>query len=291
MFRLKGLATLTLGLMAGTAAQAAITGPYTVDSDTLHLWHFDSASTANTVSDAVGTNRTLSKQSGATLGNAGFTGFGSAGNTSAAPNTIFRTSVSSPGPIVAPVGTGGAFTYEAMINISTTNGSQQIVAMDNNSNATRSFWFRIVNGQLSFFNLLQNDIISYTTALPTVGDADAFVANEWFHAAVTYNGNENTDDNLKLYWTRVDESRTEANLLATHNMKNDVSTTATAVIGVGNAFRTVGSGVTANLEGSIDEVRLSGVERGAGDFIFVPEPSSLALFGLGGLLIARRRRG
>lgn len=291
MFRLNGLATLTLGLMAGTAAQAAITGPYTADSDTLHLWHFDSASTANTVSDAVGTNRTLSKQSGATLGNAGFTGFGSAGNTSAAPNTIFRTSVSSPGPIVAPVGTGGAFTYEAMINISTTNGSQQIVAMDNNSNATRSFWFRIVNGQLSFFNLLQNDIISYTTALPTVGDADAFVANEWFHAAVTYNGNENTDDNLKLYWTRVDESRTEANLLATHNMKNDVSTTATAVIGVGNAFRTVGSGVTANLEGSIDEVRLSGVERGAGDFIFVPEPSSLALFGLGGLLIARRRRG
>lgn len=291
MFRLNGLATLTLGLMAGTAAQAAITGPYTADSDTLHLWHFDSASTANTVSDAVGTNRTLSKQSGATLGNAGFTGFGSAGNTSAAPNTIFRTSVSSPGPIVAPVGTGGAFTYEAMINISTTNGSQQIVAMDNNSNATRSFWFRIVNGQLSFFNLLQNDIISYTTALPTVGDADAFVANEWFHAAVSYNGNENADDNLKLYWTRVDESRTEANLLATHKMKNDVSTTATAVIGVGNAFRTVGSGVTANLEGSIDEVRLSGVERGAGDFIFVPEPSSLALFGLGGLLIARRRRG
>ena len=66
------------------------------------------------------------------------------------------------------------------------------------------------------------------------------------------------------------------------------------VFGIGNAFRTVGSGVTANLEGSIDEVRISGIERGADDMLFttapVPEPSTTLLMGLGGLALILRRR-
>ena len=76
-------------------------------------------------------------------------------------------------------------------------------------------------------------------------------------------------------------------------MVGDLSTTAKATYGIGNAFRTAGTaGVSANLEGSIAEVRISGIARGAGDMLLTaPKPSSTALPGLGGLaLILRRRR-
>jgi hypothetical protein len=285
---------LTTGLAAvlgiSMISSAAIVGPYdTTDPDTLHLWHFDEGSGGSLAYDAVAGGIPVSKQSGATLGNAGFTGFGKAGNTSAASNAILRSSVNSPGLIPAPVGAGGAFTYEALINVSRIDVSQQIFAMDQNGGlSSRPFWFRIVNGVLNVKDIA-NGPIDYNAAIPTTG-VDAFVANEWFHVAVTYDGNDNVADNLKFYWTRVDDSRTEANLIGTTTAV-DLSTTATAVYGIGNAFRTVGSGVTSNLEGSIDEVRLSGVARGADQFIFaVPEPASFATGLVGMTLLAGRRR-
>jgi hypothetical protein len=285
---------LTTGLAAvlgiSMISSAAIVGPYdTTDPDTLHLWHFDEGSGGSLAYDAVAGGIPVSKQSGATLGNAGFTGFGKAGNTSAASNAILRSSVNSPGLIPAPVGAGGAFTYEALINVSRIDVSQQIFAMDsNNTNSKRPFWFRVVNGSLNFYNL-GDEFTSISVTIPTTGD-DAFVADEWFHAAVTYNGDDGAENNLKFYWTRVDASRTEANLIGSSSM-NDLSTTATAVYGIGNAFRTVGSGVTANLEGSIDEVRISGVARGADEFIFaVPEPASFATGLVGITMLAGRRR-
>jgi hypothetical protein len=281
---------VAIAVMATATATADIIGPYTPDADTLHLWHLDDSDANSSVSDSGGSVN-LSKQSGATLGNAAFAGFGTAGNTNAANNSIFRSSVNNPGPLPAPVGAGGAFTYEAMINTSGIAASQQIFAMDSNGAlTTRPFWFRIQGGDLHFFNLADNDTDN-RAEIPTTGD-DAFVSDQWFHAAVTYDGNDGVADNLKFYWTRVDASRTQANLIGSA-MINDLSTTATAVYGVGNAFRTVGSGVTSNLDGSIDEVRISGIARGAGDFIFttpVPEPSALALLGLGSIVVLARRR-
>ncbi len=286
----KILFTALAGLTISTGSHAAIIAPYTADADTLHLYHLDDPGSGSSVDDSAGSIN-LSKQNGATLANAGFAGFDTAGNTNAAINSIIRSSVNSPGPIVAPTGAGGAFTYEAMINVSqATSGNQMIFAMDANSNADRSFQFRINNAKLSFFNLKEGFLTSYATDIPTTG-SDAFAANEWFHVAVTYNGNQNTADNLNLYWTRVDASRTEANLLSSHNMAEDLSTTALAVYGVGNDFRTVGSGNESNLDGSIDEVRISGVARGAGDMLFtIPEPSATALLGLSGVAFILRRK-
>lgn len=272
------LASLALAI---PAAHAAIVAPYTVDANTLHLWHFDEAdNTATTTADAAG-GISLNKASGATLGSASFSGFGRAGNTSADQNAEFL----STDTLVPPVGIGGAFTYEAMINIANITSLQQIFSMD--GSGTRPFQFRVLSGNLEFINIAGGSTIS--AAIPTVG-ADAFVANQWFHVAATYNGAANTVGNFNLYWTLVNESRTAANLIHSGNMTADLTTANSARYGVGNDNRTSG-GQDKNLEGLIDEVRISGIARGADDMLFaIPEPSTALLGSLGLLALLRRRR-
>jgi len=268
-----------------TFASAAIVAPYVADSDTLHLYHFNEVS-GTTTADAAG-SVDLTAGFSATLGNASFTGFGNAGNTSADPNSEFL----STSALVAPVGTGGAFTYEAMVNISTTAGYQMIFSLDNNSaNSLRPFQFRISDGNLEFVNIATG-VQTISTAIPIVG-VDAFAANQWFHVAATYNGTEATADNFKLYWTLVDSSRTEANLLGSFQLDADLSTSATERYGVGNDARTTGP-QDKNLEGLIDQLRISRVARGADEMLFfspIPEPSAALLGGFGALLLLRRRR-
>lgn len=268
-----------------STTQAAIVGPYIADGNTLHLWQFDEASDATSASDSAGSVALLSGNN-ATFGNASFSGFGNAGSTAAEDNAQF---LSAAGTTYAPPdGTDGAFTYEAMINVSTISDQQQIFSMD--ANADRAFQFRLLGGNLDFVKI-GGGVQTFSAAIPTIG-ADAFVANEWFHVAVTYNGDENTADNLSLYWTRVDASRTEANLIGSGAMATDLS--GSTVYGVGNDGRTSG-GQDKNLEGLIDEVRISSIARAADDMLFapaneIPEPASLASGLVGITLLAARRR-
>lgn len=282
-------------VLSSATAHAAITGPYTADGDTLHLWHLDEADPGPAVPAAGVTGSfNLTPDAGkspgspATLGNTSFAGFGTSADTSAGQGSGMKGSSISPGALT---GANGAFTFEAIINIPSINTLQMIIGMDSNaSNSLRPFQFRIDNGQLRFINIAGSTIGQHLGVIPTTGE-DAFVANEWFHVAVTYDGNENTSDNIKFYWTRMDDSRTEANLVASDSdMVEDLSGNS-AIFGAGNDYRTSGSGNTNNLEGRIDEVRISSIARSSDDFLFaVPEPSSLALIGIGGLLVARRRR-
>src|ERR1039458_7553160 len=55
--------------------RAFIVGPYTANSDTLHLWHLDEAAVPAVDSAASGINLSF-LNTGATLGDASFTGFG-----------------------------------------------------------------------------------------------------------------------------------------------------------------------------------------------------------------------
>jgi hypothetical protein len=104
---------------------------------------------------------------------------------------------------------------------------------------------------------------SVITTIPTTGD-HAFVANEWFHAAVAYNGEENTPDNIKLYWTRVSNLWTEANEIHSDSMLQDLGGVSTT-FGAGQEYRSPSD----NLEGQIDEVRISSIARAPDEFLFL----------------------
>ena len=239
--------------------------PYTADANTLHLWHFDDADPGPST-NAVAEGFNLDAAGGAILGSAGFPGFGNTGNTSANTGSGFRSS--DPVAVSSVTGVDGAFTFEAMIKTSSiTSGNQMIVSMEANGGiVTRPFQFRINGvGQLQLNNVA-SAASPPPVAIPTTGD-DAFVADEWFHVAVTYTGAEGEADNFKFYWTKVDATRTAANEIVSLQMTADL-TGNNAVFGVGNDYRTVGTGNTNNIKGSIDEVRISNIARGADEFIF-----------------------
>ncbi len=230
----------------------------------------------------------------------------------------------------------GAFTLEAMIKFSssydpaaafrstaataapgTNNGvyPMEIIAAEGDAAASgRPFQFRF--DQLGFnaggntlAKLELNGIASggqFFALVPTSGP-NAINNTDWFHVAVTYNGNENTANNLTFYWTKVDPSVGAANALTTVNNTGATPTTwfndpaANTVandFAIGNEARSNGTGLGEgeNFFGLIDEVRISDIARNANQFIFaVPEipgwaASAVCLLGIVGVSQVKRRR-
>lgn len=306
---------------------ATVTGPYSVDANTLHLWHLDELSTpavdqahynyngAFTVKPDANQPLTGLFGTGA-LGSSSYSGFGTAYNGGATPNTAGLSAL----PKVNGTGdnadhtfdnpTTHAFTMEAIIKIGfdpslglTT--PQEIIAGEGDAgdSSDRSWQFRIeanttpgttpwklrfqkvsgfggVGGSTANYNLDGN--------IPTTG-LNAITLDGWFHVAVTYNGNLSDPASLQLYWTKLDDANTQAALLASGNMNGWLRQQDTD-FAIGNELRDF-NGNTEGFVGSIDEVRISDVARTADQFLFVPEPSSAALAGLGVLaLIGRLRR-
>lgn len=315
------LATL---LPAGFASGALVR--YTADADTLHLWHFDESGAP--VSDAGSEPLALAALSGgATLGNSSLPGFGSALSTmgsglggastpAISPKTLANDATDN--VVMTYAGASGAFTFEALIRIdadltqtfvgSTRGGNPlQIVSaeQDGAGGGVRAWQFRLdpvgfnpnadgftsalTSPALEFINVnnavapVQNRVV----LLPTTGP-NAVAAGQWYHVAVSYDGNEGVAGNLSFYWTLADSSRTSADLLAQRQLDTDLPLAGAGVdFTVGN----IGRGTpNSNFLGLIDEVRISGIARGAGDFIFqVPEPTTATLALLSLAALARRR--
>src|ERR1019366_2870312 len=100
---------------------AFIVGPYTADTNTLHLWHLDETAVPAIDLAAGGTNL-IALRGSASLGNASFTGFGNclstagSGQSYLAPLVWTDTTVDDVQRVYADTNTG-AFTYEAIIRI------------------------------------------------------------------------------------------------------------------------------------------------------------------------------
>ncbi|HLP77628.1 MAG TPA: autotransporter-associated beta strand repeat-containing protein, partial [Candidatus Paceibacterota bacterium] len=299
-------AAAILGALSISTCHSSIVGPYAPDTDTLHLWHLNESAVPalDAVSVASGGTNLAALQNAATLGNASFSGFGTAVNTyGPGPNNPGASSIS---VLTLPNGyvttsfadpTTGAFTFEAIVKITynpataisvARSSPLTIISGEGNTAAARIFNFRLdpvgfnpnaggyttalTEPMLEFINLnkasaVQNILIP----IPTSGN-DAIVQNGWYHVAVTYSGQPGAANNLNFYWTAMDANRTTASLIGSATMNLNLATGGTPCVVIGNTGRNPG-GNTANalkdnFLGLIDEVRVSKVARSAGQMMF-----------------------
>ena len=221
--------------------------------------------------------------------------------------------------------TTDAFTYEAIIRIdfdptqnlgAVTNGGNGrnqpmvIINADGNTDAARLFQFRLdpkginpnfvlwtnplTQPMLEFININVDlgSVQSMLAPIPTNGP-DAIALGNWYHVAVSYDGNAGIPGNLMLYWTRLDPMRTSASLIGTATMTNDLRIGALPGFAIGNSSRAIASiptnSPTGNFVGLIDEVRMSSTNRSPTDMQFqatsiigtdICDPGSLGSFGV-----------
>ena len=298
------LAAIVFTALPGSL-HAIIVGPYTPDAATLHLWHLNEASTPCLDSVSTGAVHLAVLANDATLGDASFTGFGTALNTlDGGQDGIAATNrdaylaptnlVNGPGDNTAityadPV--SGAFTYEALVridfdpaaNLGTAgeggngrNATLQIINGDAEDNASRLFQFRI----------------------DPIGTADAFNDTLWLEFININRAAAGTVQNITVplptsgddaivqgTWYHVavtyNGNAGEADNLRFYWTAMDASRTNATLLGTatmnldlasGNPDFTIGNtGRTTpnnNFLGPIDEVRMSRIARGPGQMMF-----------------------
>lgn len=288
------------------ASQAALRSPYTADSATPHLYHFDEAAGGSLTANAGSTGQNAytidaNPVAGAlvtsVLGATGFAGYGNAGdfgtnidylagydaNASGAFETDQSNTVLSPDAVaMSTLGINGTspFTLEAMVKFSADPTSNHEIICTDSSAGTRGFQFRLTNtaptggavGKYLEFNLIGVANSQRKALIPTIASdaVHGYAANAWFHVAFVYTGTT-----CQFYWTKVDASVTAphaltpldgANAAAPNMTITAAAATITGPVVIGNENRAVAG---EGLRGAIDEVRISSVARGPSYFIYI----------------------
>lgn len=290
------LSVAMLTVVFVSPAQAELRGPYAPDANTVALYHFDESP-----GDADPGNPFENFGSGGSALNLTNTG-GPDGRDNSAANgggyqaptvradfghavdvLLSGSGSYHSGTTGSPVGGGtttagsvaqtalqgadGAFTYEALAVFHSATSEQTVISHDA-SGTSRGFMLRVLSGNLNFYT----GSTSHTASIPTTGP-HAFAANEWFHVAVTYNGEQGTEGNLKLYWTRIAAAGATANLLGSAQLVADLAN-ATNPLGVGTTTRSPYRFEPVR----IDEVRISAVARAADAMQFTVPPTVISLW-------------
>jgi hypothetical protein len=289
-FVLPAIASVAL-LGVGLSARAGLAIPYTPNADTLHLWHLNETNGSLYAFDStdLDTNSwpiTLTNIgevsfpfTNTSLGNPGpgFPGLTNAYSGNNKFHLLYGGSYPDVTGLCNP--TSGAFTFEAIILISNSlSGDYEIFTGDNGGAVTARGWQWRFNTSEEQWDLLGGGTDNnFSPLLPTTGP-DAYKLNTWYHVAVTFTGqsptNGDTPSEFKMYWTLLDPSRTNADLLFTQeNITNATNPGENGVrplngapegitepnIGIGGSGRntTTSPGNNEGLVGSIAEVRIT----------------------------------
>lgn len=261
------------------AVPVNLSGPYTPDADTLHLWHLErqlvnppALSPADWFLDSAfpdSNDPTVWTDLAPVHGTRrdSLPGFGYAFKSDFLLGAPAGATSQFPDPQSKFQGPDGAFTCEAIIKVDDLVGAyanQGMRLIDRNVEAN-AFEFSILNGTLLFVSATMPNANAHgRAAIPTEG-LHAFHPDRWYHVAVTYDGSRRQG---KLYWTEMFSGAEQANLIGEFTMAPlpDGVTTST-ILAFGG-----GTGGTY-LVGLIDEVRISRIARGPGDFFFGPVPA------------------
>jgi hypothetical protein len=273
----------------GIADAFEIIRPYQPDAYTLHLWNFDTLDTpVPNAADPL--HPLLGLHNSATLWKPGPGGFGTAldTNTGIAPNngilTYAATLSSAATPDTPPSftwhGANGAFTLETVVKLASLPSTWalpgQIICMEGDGDGTqdRVFQFRMRANDgaplIEFLPLASGVSGLVQGTLPTTG-IHAPNTSDWFHVALTYDGNPGASGNLKLYWTRLVHEVSAANEIGSGTLNSSFSNQQ-GDFSIGNEARSNG-GSSEFFPGLIDEVRISSIARRPDDFFFKPVDS------------------
>jgi len=297
--------------LAGESARAGLAIPYTPDAATMHLWHLNDASgqlyavdSATLSPDATPiTLENIGEPTPGSLPTNAF--FGASGPNEPGLSTCYSGITkqhllggyngSGYGAIFPNVSqfcnpATGAFSFEAVLNISSSNVlssiDAEILTGDNSDGTSRGWQWRLENGALEWDLQGGSTDNDFKPLLPTTGnDAVSLKTNSWYHVAVTFTGQSPTNGDpasvITLYWTLLDPCRTNADVLAQYT--NDPTApygirplngapegSVTPALGIGGSARNTTSnpGNNEGLIGSILEVRVSEVCRKAYEMAF-----------------------
>ena len=285
------------GMATSQGAAAEFQTPYERDDFTLHLWHLDEAKVP--FADAAPSPTPLrGLLNGALASQPSIHGLGTAisfrANAGGLPGeSNLMGAILAEAPKLTTdsqdnvassfryFGENGAFTYEMAIRPEILPGEAGVIALGllsmDGDGSDRIFNFRIEKqGFLAFMTLPHCGATGGGLAtIPTTGP-HALEIGQWYHVAVTYDGNAGVTNNLKLYWTRIDSHATQANLIGRGTLSNDLNGN-TGDLAIGNEARAFPDNAEAEpFPGLIDEVRISSVARDPSDFFFVPRDKRIA---------------
>ena len=277
----------TLVATALCSAHAGLQIPYTPDANTLHLWHLDdpdgitatdSVATASITLTNVGLP-TSGQPTNAHLGVASFPGQGTCLQATTKPHFLNGGTFPDVSSFCNPE--SGAFTFEAILRVDAPFNpiDAEIVAGDNGGGITTRGWqWRLFNGVMEWDLLAGSTDNDFKSTLPTTG-FDAAISNTWYHAAVTYTGqnptNGDTANIITFYWTLLDANRTAADKLgqftATRPLSGAPQGISAPTLGIAGSGRPAANnpGNNEGLLGSIDEVRISNVALKSNQMAFV----------------------
>jgi hypothetical protein len=258
----------------GALASAAVVQT----ADTLHYWNFDDG----TGKDLAGSFDVAAYEGAVITSGVAITFDNQATNTGKIiADATGYTNYSSLGNFI---GADGSFTFEAMVKplLADSSTFQEILCGEGDGGGdTRGFQFRIESDDKTLrFQNLSSGTNNWNAAI-------SYTPGQWYHAAVTFDAATGA---LNMYWTPAGQAAFNVLSITVDAVNNPLLQAGDMTrFCIGNELRVNGGYGNENFEGWIDEVGIHGVALTSFD-TSIPEPTTMALLGLGALGLIKRRR-